>query len=327
MDLYVNRYRRFENAQSYGYDFLIPNATVWDNQVKQYINMFISERTQRKVSFLAQISNDYGKSFTAIGKITPDTQGKYDRNGRLNYWADVALTDKKPKPPFAIDISASMSWISAFLDKAERGEIPLQSDQSNLIAKKLASPTLLKLHNYTVFAENCLHVVSDYYLSKDKKLLFILDDNDYDESASAVCKAIYENAPFFKTVNYISYTNDITRLCNSGIFNLFCCPASEATSLPQYESYLVIDLVGCNQSQTKGHSMMKDILKCGLMGDFNLYIKEHQDDPSVKKLVRLNNTKALTALTYLYINDRGLLKLRPNEAIENDILKYISELA
>ncbi len=333
MDAYVNRFRRFENPQSSGYDFLISSPTIWDNKVKQTLNLLITQGTTRRVSFLVPINNDYDNKFITFGTINPDTQGQFDRNGRLNYWVDFAMIDKLPAPPFAVDISLSSDYISDFINQIELSEIPLDYNQSDLIVRKLASPTLLKLHNNTGFAEKCLSGIADYYLYKNKKLVIVLDDNDYDNAAVAVCKAIFENAPISKNVFYISYSNDINRLCYNSDCNLFCCPASERENIPQDDSLLVIDLVDgyisdsvIKNQYSVSQILIKNLIKCGLMADFNLFVQDHLYDPLVNKLYHLKTLKAVTSLAYLYSNFRGLTKLRPNKSSEDLILDFIHKL-
>ena len=325
MEVFVNRYRRFENAQSNGYDFLISNSNVWDRRIKQWINLFISEKSTRSVSFLTALDNDFDNKFISFGTINPDLQGRYDRNGRLNYWVDLAMIDHLPDPPFAIDAQISSDYVSSFLNKVESNEISVYDDPSNQIVRKLASPTLLKLHNNTDFAEKYLDIIAEYYLFKDKKLVIILDDGNYDQDSVTVCNAIFENSPTFKKVFYISYTNDIARLFNNSPFNLFCCPASERGNIPQDDSLLIIDLVNGYLPQTTGRGLIVNILKCGLMSDFNLFIREHNSDPVINKLYRAYTPNSITALVYLYINNRGLVKFRPHNN-ENAILEYLSKI-
>lgn len=325
MSLYVNRFRRFENSYSYGYDFLIPDLTVWDNGVKQFINMLISEGSTRPVSFSAPITNDYGNTFTSIGTITPDTQGKYDRDGRLNYCVDLVLYNKTLQPPFMIDIPTSMSYISYYLDQAENGGASTY-DPAALLAKKLSRPTLLKLHDDAAFSECCLQVIAEYYSIKNQKLIIILDDENYDENASAVCRAVYENAPMIKKVRYISYAKDINRLHNNGIFNLFCCPASEKRNIPQDDSILIIDLTDGRLSQIYGHDTIKNLIKHGLMGDFNVFLMDRLDDYVVQNLLKQGDAQAVDAIAYLYINYRGLSQIKPDETTQHNILSSINEL-
>ncbi len=327
MDVYVNRFRRFESAQSNGYDFLIPDSNVWDRQVKQWVNLFISEGKQRNVSFLAPISNDYGKKFVSFGTIKPDTEGKYDRNGRLNYWADVALINAFPQPPFALDVPLTLSCISAHLDECERSGVSVQRDLTSLLVRKLSSPALLKLHNNATFADNCLHTIADFYSYRDKRLVIILDDDsNYDKFSATVCKAIFESAPITKQVYYISYTDNIARLFNNSACNLFCVPVSEKNNIPQDKSVLVINLAEGIAIKSAGRPRIKDILKCGLMSDFNLFVSDRKDDHTIAKLLKHNCQKSTASLVYLYTNFRGLIKLKPDDATEANIIDYIRSL-
>jgi hypothetical protein len=114
----------------------------------------------------------------------------------------------------------SSNCISAYLDKCQSNTIPTRYDFASLLAKKLASPPLLKLHNSSEKSEEYLQTVADYYLSKGKKLVIVLnDDSNYDKLSFAVCKAIFENAPLTKSVYYITYTDNIERLCNNSKCN------------------------------------------------------------------------------------------------------------
>lgn len=326
MNVYVNRFKRFENTQSHGYDFLIPDNDIWDGRVKQWINMFISEGKQRHVRFLTPINNNCESNFISLGTITPDTEGKYDRDGRLNYCVDIALIGSLPHPPFALDVQMSSNCISAYLDKCESNTFATRYEYASLLAKKLASPPLLKLHNSSGKAEEYLHTVADYYLSKGKKLVIVLnDDSNYDELSFAVCNAIFENAPLTKSVYYITYTDNIDRLCNNSKCNLFCVPSTERKNIPQDKSVLVIDLVEGTSTRATNMTLMKDIIKCGLISDFNTFVNDHRYDPTIEKLLKLNCINSVTSLVYLYINYRELSKLRPDAVSETIIMKYISE--
>ena len=327
MDVYVNRYRRFETAQSYGYDFLIPDNNVWDKQIKQWINLFITEGTQRNISFLAPVGNDYGKKFISFGTIKPDTEGRYDRDGRLNYWADLALIESNPKPVFTFDVQAVLNSISAHLDECESTNVAIPRDAASFLSQKRSSPPLLKLHDNPAAADAFLRTIADYYLFKDKKLVVILeDDSNYDKYSTAVCKAIFENAPSTKSVFYISYTNDLNRLHNSGVFNLFCVPASERKNIPQDKAIHVIDLVAGNCTRPSSSSTLASIIKYGMTDDFNLFLSEHKNDPTIAALLKVNSAKSVSSLIYLYTNFRGFANLRPEPSTEAAIIKFISDL-